>query len=58
MVGVLAGGGSLPVAVGVSDMWQLTDDRQHMIGDTFFLLFFWYQASTSVGGRGGMLQRG
>ena len=29
----LAGGGSVAVAVGVSDMWQVTGDKQHITPD-------------------------
>ena len=32
--GELAGGGSVVVAVGVSDMWQVTGDTQHLTTDT------------------------
>ena len=33
----LAGGGSMAVTVGISDMWQVTGDTQHMTPDTWHL---------------------
>ena len=38
LIGVLAGGGSLAVAVGVTAMWQVTGDTQHMTHDNCHLI--------------------
>ena len=40
IVGELAGGGSVAVAVGVSDRWQVTPNMWHLTCETFLLLLY------------------
>ena len=40
IVGELAGGGSVAVAVSLSDKWQVTCDRWRMTHDTWHFVFF------------------
>ena len=37
----IAGGGSMAVAVGVSDMWHVNHDMWHLTHDMWHLIFCW-----------------
>ena len=45
MVGELAGGGTMTVAVGVSDMWQLTRNMWHLTHDMWQPVFITHHIS-------------